>query len=466
MLFNSFSFLIFFAIVYALFWAMPTWRVKKYLLLVASYLFYAAWNPPYVFLLLISTLVDWGLARLIGKSIKPKVRRALLLVSLGSNLGMLGYFKYGNFLLENFVAWCALVGISYHAPAVGIVLPIGISFYTFASLSFTIDVYRKEIRSDWKFCDYALFVSFFPHLIAGPIVRASYLLPQIENPRAPTKAQVGWGFMLLCFGLFSKVVMADAIFTPVAEVVFAHPERFAMIDTWIAVFSFSCQIFYDFSGYSLCAIGLAMSFGFQFPDNFRYPYGAQSLSDFWRRWHISLSTWLRDYLYIPLGGNRHGQWRTYGALFMTMLIGGLWHGASWMFVVWGGLHGLYLAVERAMRGISAPKLFSAQGKSALIFLLVTLTWIPFRAGTPERAFFVLRGLVNGSEIDPLDGPKLIAMIATLLTVRWHFYMRERRIEEVFLKIGNVWRVGIGASALIGLFLCSGENSNAFIYFQF
>jgi D-alanyl-lipoteichoic acid acyltransferase DltB (MBOAT superfamily) len=327
-------------------------------------------------------------------------------------------------------------------------------------------VYRKEIRSDWKLADYALFVGFFPHLVAGPIVRASYLLPQIEKPKLPTPNQIGWGFALICFGLFAKVVMADSIFAPMVDAVYAHPERSGILDTWIAVLSFSGQIYYDFSGYSLCAIGLAMSFGFWFPNNFRYPYGAQSFSDFWRRWHISLSSWLRDYLYIPLGGNRHGEARTYLALFLTMLIGGLWHGASWMFVLWGGLHGIYLAVERAFRNIPASTLLSPQGKSALIFLVVTLTWIPFRAATPNQAIAILHDLLNTSEIGYIGIPELLALVAIIFTLRWHFVLKDSSIEDALLKRGQVARIGIIASSLMGLFLCSGGNSNAFIYFQF
>jgi D-alanyl-lipoteichoic acid acyltransferase DltB (MBOAT superfamily) len=466
MLFNSLSFLAFFVVVYALFWALPAWPMKKWLLLTASYLFYAAWHPPYAALLILSTSVDWWLARLIGRSEDLSKRRMLLIVSLASNLGLLGYFKYGDFLLGNFVLWCATLGVTYHPPELGIILPIGISFYTFASLSYTIDVYRKEIHSDWRFADYALFVSFFPHLVAGPIVRACYLLPQIEKPQVPKISQIGWGFTLLCFGLFSKVVMADTIFAPMVDGVYEHPERYGLFDTWIAVLSFSGQIYYDFSGYSLCAIGLAMSFGFWFPNNFRHPYGAQTFSDFWRRWHISLSSWLRDYLYIPLGGNRHGEFRTYFALVMTMLIGGLWHGASWMFVLWGGLHGIYLATERAVRGVSIPNFLSAQGKSVLIFLLVTLTWIPFRASTSDQAIAILRGLFNTTLVDLPYTPGLVAVAAILLTVRWHFLLKEHCIEDVFMKLGQASRVAVITLSLVGLFLCSGNDSNAFIYFQF
>jgi D-alanyl-lipoteichoic acid acyltransferase DltB (MBOAT superfamily) len=467
MLFNSFSFLLFFIIIYALFWAMPTWPQKKYLLLIASYLFYAAWNPPYSLILLASTLLDWWLARLVGRSESRQKRRLLLLGSLICNLGLLGYFKYGNFLLENFVAWPAMLGITLHPMTADIILPIGISFYTFASLSYTIDVYRQKIRSDWKFIDYALFVSFFPHLVAGPIVRASFLLPQIENPRLPTFNQVGWGFALVCFGLFSKVVMADSIFKPMVDTVYAHAERYNFVDTWIAVLSFSGQIFYDFSGYSLCAIGLAMCFGFRFPDTFRYPYAATSFSDFWRRWHISLSAWLRDYLYIPLGGNRHGVQRTYIALLITMLLGGLWHGASWMFVLWGGLHGFYLVAEKYIRDMPLSHFFPMWGRSPFVFLIVTLTWIPFRAATPIQTLSVLRGLANISEAVTIEWPALVALIAILLTLRWHFVMKNARIEDFLHKSGRVAQIGVTAISLVGLFLCSGsDNKNAFIYFQF
>lgn len=466
MLFNSLSFLVFFIAIYAIFWMLPTWPQRKWALLVASYLFYAAWNPPYIFILLLSTSVDWWLARLLGRSEQTSRRKMLLLISLASNLGLLGYFKYGSFLLENFVLWCAAAGVMYQPPELGIILPIGISFYTFASLSYTIDVYRKEIRSDWKFADYALFVSFFPHLVAGPIVRASYLLPQIEKPQLPGPNQIGWGFTLVCFGLFSKVVMADAIFAPMVDNVYNHPGDSGLIDTWIAVLSFSGQIYYDFSGYSLCAIGLAMCFGFWFPNNFNYPYAAQSFSEFWKRWHISLSTWLRDYLYIPLGGNRHGELQTYLALLMTMLIGGLWHGASWMFVLWGCLHGTYLATERAFRKFPGSIPVSAQSKSTLIFLVVTLTWIPFRAATTDQAISILHNLSDTSTLGYMDMPELVAVVAILLTLRWHFVMKDSSIENMFLLRGQTARIGIIATSLISIFLCSGGNSNAFIYFQF
>jgi len=467
MLFNSYSFFIFFIVVYGLFWLLPGWPAKKILLLIASYFFYAAWNPLYVLILLASTIIDWWLARVIAGAEDAVKRKLLLIGSLTCNLGLLGYFKYGHFLLENFQAWCSAFGIHYQPLPFDIVLPIGISFYTFASLSYTVDVYRKEIKSDWKFTDYALFVSFFPHLVAGPIVRASVLLPQIEKPKLPSINQIGWGFVFLCLGLVSKVVMADTVFTPVVDRVFTAPEKFCFVDAWIAVLSFSGQIYYDFSGYSLCAIGLALSFGFYFPDNFRYPYAAKSFSDFWRRWHISLSSWLRDYLYIPLGGNRHGEARTYLSLMLTMLIGGLWHGASWMFVLWGGMHGLYLALERKLQSVRQSPILSDTGKRLCIFIVITVTWIPFRCNTLQQTWSIMRSLFDVSAIDAFTPNSIVALAAIFSTLIWHSYMRQRRLENVLATVNQIGKVAVISSSLCALYLCSGSNNtNAFIYFQF
>lgn len=358
MLFNSLTFLVFFCTVFTLHFLIPSWRGRKVLLLVSSYLFYAAWNPPYVLILAFSTSADWWLARRIGQTEDAARRRGLLLLSLACNLSLLGFFKYGGFLLENFQRAASTIGLDYQPPEWSIVLPVGISFYTFASLSYTIDVYRRQVRSDFSLADYALFVSFFPHLVAGPIVRARLLLPQVEQPRHATRDQIGWGLCLLCFGLFQKAVLADALFAPLVDAVYADPAVHGWVDTVAAVLAFSGQIYYDFAGYSLAAIGLALCFGFEFPDNFRHPYAARGLSDFWRRWHISLSSWLRDYLYIPLGGNRNGELNAARNLMLTMLIGGLWHGASWMFVLWGAAR---LVSRRRARVESAPAACAGHG---------------------------------------------------------------------------------------------------------
>lgn len=469
MLFNSLTFLVFFVVVFTLYRLVPGWGAKKLLLLVASYVFYSAWNPPYVLILLFSTTMDWWLARLIWKSGDERKRRWLLVLSLISNFSLLGFFKYGNFLLNNTRLLLGALGLHYAPPALDIVLPIGISFYTFASLSYTIDVYRREIEGDASYLDYALFVSFFPHLVAGPIVRARQLLPQICEPRSTSRDQLGWGLTLVVIGLFAKTVLADSIFAPVVDAVYDGTGSSAA-ESWAAVFGFSGQIYCDFAGYSLCAIGLALCFGFEFPDNFRYPYAARGFSDFWRRWHITLSSWLRDYLYVPLGGNRKGSGRTYVNLMLTMLIGGLWHGASWMFVLWGGLHGLYLAIERRWRGDVRPPPQSGRKDwilTTLTFVVVTLTWIPFRAKDPHVAATVIKGLTDFSMSVPSSfAPLVLCFTGIVLLWLWQFMNRDISLEERFRRLGTTAQAATIGSCLIAIFLCSGGDERAFIYFQF
>ena len=470
MLFNSLTFLLFFAIVLALHRLLPSARTRNAMLLGASYVFYAAWNPPYVLILWFSTALDWFLARCIFRSADPRRRRRLLLLSLISNLGLLALFKYATFLLANTQHLLAAIGIAFQPPAWDVVLPIGISFYTFASLSYTIDVYRGEVRGDWKLLDYALFVSFFPHLVAGPIVRASQLLPQIAAPRRATRDELGWGLTLSIIGLFCKVVLADSIFAPVVDAVYANPALYGALDSWAAVLGFSGQIYFDFAGYSLCAIGLALCFGYAFPDNFRFPYAARGFSDFWQRWHMSLSSWLRDYLYIPLGGNRRGRARTYLNLLLTMLIGGLWHGASWMFVLWGGLHGSYLALERVWRErkpVASQTSWRLACGVLLTFLVVTLTWIPFRAAEPGVALAMLRALFTFETGSMLPiGDLALCLLSAAAMLRWQFALRARTLEQGFAAMPASVRMLVLGSCLIAMFLCSGGDERAFIYFQF
>lgn len=306
MVFNSLTFLLFFAVVTALHYVPLPWRTRKANLLLASYLFYAAWNPPFVLLLWFSTMVDWYLAGRIHQSTDDHRRRWLLSLSILTNLGLLGYFKYGYFVLNNLVGVLSAAGIEYRPADLDIILPIGISFYTFQTLSYTIDVYRRRLTPGKSFLDYALYVTFFPQLVAGPIVRAGEFLPQCLTPRRATGSQFGWGLILLVVGLFQKVVLADTLLSPVVDKVYGAGSGIGTIEAWIGTLAFSGQIFFDFAGYSTCAIGVAMCLGFSLPDNFRYPYGAIGFSEFWQRWHISLSSWLRDYLYVPLGGSRHG----------------------------------------------------------------------------------------------------------------------------------------------------------------
>jgi len=302
------------------------WEIKKANLLLASYVFYAAWNPPFVLLLWISTLTDWFAARRMATSTGGR-KRLYLLLSIAVNLGLLGYFKYGHFIEENFLAFMSALGMDYEISPGNIILPLGISFYTFQSMSYSFDVYREKIRPADSMLDFALYVSFFPQLVAGPILRAGFFLQQLAEDNRERIADLGLGCTLIVVGLFEKVVLADGLLAPVVETVYDATALSTSIDAWIGTLAFAGQIFFDFNGYSVIAVGLALCLGFKLPWNFLSPYAAIGFSDFWRRWHVTLSTWLRDYLYISLGGNRRGKIRTYANLAMTMLLGGLWHGA-------------------------------------------------------------------------------------------------------------------------------------------
>ncbi|MDP9005265.1 MAG: MBOAT family protein, partial [Verrucomicrobiota bacterium] len=349
MLFNSLTFIVFFVVVVVAYWTMRSWQARKNLLLVASYIFYGAWNPPFALLLFSTTAMDFYLGRRIAQEKRPGPRKVWLVISVAVNLSMLGFFKYGNFLLENFQWLLARGGINYQPPHLDVFLPIGISFYTFHSLSYTLDIYRGAMKPTRSLRDFALAVSFFPQLVAGPIVRAGDFLPQLGAAPEPEKGRFFWGLLLMTLGLFEKVVLADTLLSGSADRIFSYGGPLIAIDSWLGVMAFAGQIFFDFAGYSICAIGAALCLGFHLKDNFRFPYAAIGFSDFWRRWHISLSTFLRDYLYIPLGGNRSGATRALVNLIITMFIGGLWHGAAWTFVIWGLLHGSYLVIERLVR---------------------------------------------------------------------------------------------------------------------
>lgn len=477
MIFNSLTFLLFFALVLLLHNLPFSWTIKKINLLIASSLFYAAWNPPLVALLWLTIIVDWELAQAIVRTQREARKKLFLLTSLFLNLGLLGYVKYGGFLLESFTATLRSAGIEYQAAAPDIVLPIGISFYTFVTLSYIIDVYRGEMEPSRSFVDFALLVAFFPHLVAGPILRAIDFLPQCETPRRANGQQLSWGLILLIVGLFEKMVLADGLFAPVADRVYNAAQLAGRADAWIGTLAFAGQIYCDFNGYSLAAIGVALCFGFVFPDNFRFPYAAIWFSDFWQRWHISLSSWLRDYLYIPLGGNRRGVARTYINLMLTMLIGGLWHGASWMFVFWGALHGLYLVIERALRmafdSQKANWQSFTQHPLALIsaafitFLAVCVTWIFFRAQSLSDAFHLLNVMAFGGTGQIAwhspESLNILGMTTAVLTVHW--LLRNSSFEEAASRL-PVWsRPLILAFMLLCIVFAPGDNY-AFIYFQF
>ncbi|MHA6204673.1 MBOAT family O-acyltransferase [Dyella soli] len=471
MVFNSLTFIVFFAVVLLLHSLPLNWVTKKINLLIASYIFYAAWNPPFVILLWISTVVDWYAAQGLVRAQRPASRRAWMLLSVVANVGMLAYFKYGSFLLANFSALMAGLGVDYRPPAYDIVLPVGISFYTFATMSYTLDIFLRRAQPARNFLDYALFVTFFPHLVAGPIMRPTELVPQFAQPRRASSSQLRFGLALITLGLFQKVVLADSFLAHPAELVYDGAAIPGALDAWVATLAFSGQIFCDFAGYSTTAIGVAMCLGFAMPDNFRFPYAAIGFSDFWRRWHITLSSWLRDYLYIPLGGNRHGEPRTYLALMATMLIGGLWHGASWTFVVWGGLHGLYLSAERALRTRFPgyrPGPIALLGFGLLTYALINVTWVFFRAKTFGKAGVVLGGMFgqNGSAAPILDTVYLVTVsgiIAGIVTAHW--LMRTRTLESVVARAPTSVLSVTWALMAFAIIISQGTG-NAFIYFQF
>jgi len=475
LIFNSLTFVVFFVLLLLLHRLPLSWTTRKVNLLLASYVFYAAWNPPFILLLWSSTIVDWFIARGIYRSRdKSKAhRRAWLLISVGANLGFLGFFKYGEFLMQNWQTLMASLGIEYMPPTWHIVLPVGISFYTFVTMSYTLDVYLGRSKPIKSFLDYALFVTFFPHLVAGPIVRPTQLVPQFAEPKQANRDQMLWGLGLITLGLFEKVVIADGGLARAADAVFAVEKSVGFADAWLGTLAFSGQIFCDFAGYSTIAVGAALCLGFGLPDNFRMPYAAIGFSDFWRRWHISLSTWLRDYLYVPLGGNRMGEVRTYVNLMLTMLLGGLWHGASWTFVVWGGLHGLYLAVERWIRdrtGVRGEPVrwINRLALGLLTYALVNVTWVFFRAHTFDGAARILRGMFGlAADAEPVLATiymfKVIMLIACIVATHW--FMRDRELERVVSRT-PWWLTGLVCAAMLFAVIVAQGSGTAFIYFQF
>ncbi len=475
MAFNSYTFILFFGVVLLVYYTMRSWAPRKRFLLAASYVFYAAWSVPFAGLLVFSTVLDWIMAQRIYGSPSRTGKRTYLVISLIINLGLLALFKYHCFFLENIHAVLAAIGfpVKLRAGCPDIILPVGISFYTFQTLSYTLDVYLGRMAPWHSFSDYALYVTFFPQLVAGPVVRAPDFLPQCTEPKSVCCRTMGLGLFLMALGLFQKTAIADGLLAPVAEGVYDNTVGPTCAAAWIATVAFAGQILCDFGGYSTCAIGAAMCLGFRLPENFRFPYAAVGFSDFWRRWHISLSSWFRDYLYIPLGGSRGTALRTSSSLMVTMLLVGLWHGATWSFVVWGGIHGLYLIIERTLRrwipGRPSRHPLLAFPLALLTFACVCVAWVFFRADSFSRALLILKSMFGLQRPSPPLALTSDAMVkvglvmGAMLIVHW--VMRHRRIEEV----AEAWpwwiRSVVLAGLLVGIVVLSGED-RAFIYFQF
>jgi alginate O-acetyltransferase complex protein AlgI len=440
------------------------------MLLLASYIFYGLWNPPLIILLWISTMVDWTAGKRLAVEDNQKKRKLWLLLSMSVNLGFLAFFKYGDFFLENFTVLVNSIGIEFKAQPMDIILPMGISFYTFQTMSYTIDLYHKKIKPAKTFLDFALYVTFFPQLVAGPIVRAKDLITQFYEPKRATANQFFWGLFLLTVGLFQKVVMADTLLSGTADDVFGSGKVLNFWDAWSGTLAFSGQIFFDFAGYSTCAIGIALLLGIILPDNFNYPYASLGFSDLWKRWHISLSSWLRDYLYIPLGGNRMGITRMYVALMLTMLLGGLWHGAAWTFIVWGGLHGTYLILERLQRQYLPFKITAWNGMflAFTTFTCINITWVFFRAREFSTAWDMIKSMLflntDGEKVlDQFDVLKVFVVISILFLCHW--FMRNTSMKEVSIKT-SPWVLGLVWAIMLVLIVIAQGTGEQFIYFQF
>jgi alginate O-acetyltransferase complex protein AlgI len=452
MLFNSIAFLIFIPLFMAAYWP-ARGRARLWVMLAGSLIFYAWWDWRFVFLLLFSALVDYSLGILLENERDERMRHRLIVISVTVNLGLLGFFKYFNFFARSFAP-------HETRDILKIVLPVGISFYVFKTMSYTIDVYRRTQAAERDLLKFTTFVVFFPELVAGPIVRASRLLPQLARDHRFSYERMVSGLTLIASGYVRKVAIADSI-APLVDVRFAHPEVHSAGSLLIGIYLYAFQIYCDFSGYSSIAIGLARVLGFDFGVNFDRPYFSRSFSEFWTRWHISLSSWLRDYLYISLGGNRHGKWRMYRNLMITMLLGGLWHGASWTFVFWGWLHGMYLVVERVVR-IRLPNVV----RLFLVFNLTCFAWVFFRAHSFSNAWEVLTGIASmrGSLAD-IDNRwrivKCMVMIAVLLGFEAaSFIPRERR------EFAPAMRLAFVAACVWVVLIFGTFSGNNFIYFQF
>jgi len=467
MLFNSLEFVVFLVIVLAVYGlTLPAdwWRARKAFLIVASYLFYMSWSPPFGLLLLTSTLLDFHLAQWIERAAEQRRRRRLLAISVVVNLGILGVFKYGNFFLGSAAALLRPVLGDATVPVLDVVLPVGISFYTFESLSYAIDVYRG-MPSYESLLDFALFLSFFPHLVAGPIVRPRDFLPQLATPPVVDGARIERALARIAVGYGKKILFADVL-AGYVEAVFAHgPEAPTGLNVLLGVYAYAFQIYFDFSGYTDIALGVSQLFGLRLPENFDRPYLAASPREFWQRWHISLSTWLRDYLYVSLGGNRVSRWRTYLNLFATMVLGGLWHGASWTFVLWGALHGALLALHRRISeaGPGVAPRSPLWLRRLVTFHLVCLAWIFFRAPTLAAAGSLFTRMLSPGFLWTPDSARTLFLVAVALLL--HRAPPAARVREAFVRLQPDVQ-GVCYAGLVILLFVVAPATTRFIYFQF
>jgi D-alanyl-lipoteichoic acid acyltransferase DltB (MBOAT superfamily) len=471
MTFPTLDFAVFFAVVFPVSWLlMPYRRLWKLFMIAASYVFYGSAGEPFVFLIAACTLWNAAMAHFIWiASRRPRWQSALVTAAVTGDLVLLGWFKYYGFFVQSVISVSARFGVQAPLPLVQFMLPIGISFFTFQAISYVVDVKRGRTRPV-AFLDFALYLSFFPHVVAGPIVRAVELVPQFGAPRNPRRVEAVRAFGLITAGLLKKVVVADTIASQIVDPVFGSPSLHSRIDILAAIYGYAVQIYCDFSGYTDIAIGLALLLGFHFPQNFNRPYTAITFQDFWRRWHMSLSRWLRDYLYIGLGGNRKGKARTYINLMVTMLLGGLWHGAAWNFVFWGGIHGLGLSLERwwhdrhGSRGSSRVSLPLIRW--FLTFNVVCLAWVFFRAPDLATVGELVRGLASSGGQTSVSAP-LAMMIAGGFAAQFLPHEPLRQLRVAFNRLSPVAQGGLLALVLFATgVIVSGQGVAPFIYYRF
>ena len=488
MLFNSLHFLLFFPIVVALFFVLPQ-KIRWALLLIASYYFYMCWKIEYIFLIIISTLIDYYSSNQMSKTLQKTTRKKWLILSIITNLGLLLSFKYFNFISENIRLLFNQFNIFYETPVFNLLLPVGISFYTFQTLSYTIDVYNGKTPAAKHLGIFAVYVSFFPQLVAGPIERSHRLLPQFFQKHKFKYERVKAGLQQMMWGFFKKIVIADRL-AIIVDGIYNNPYDYSGFALLLGTLFFTFQIYCDFSGYSDIAIGAAKVMGFELMENFKRPYFSKSISEFWRRWHISLSTWFRDYLYIPLGGNRVLKWRWYYNLFITFLVSGLWHGANWTFIVWGALHGLYLIVAiiakkpkkyiidvLGLKGSFIYKLWQV----GITFVLVLFAWIFFRANSINDALYIIQHMfIDIGDYTDIEKMKLkfrglgiqindiiICLILISFMEIYHLYERTGDVWRKLSLHPRILRWSVYYIILFSiLFLGPYTRVNNFIYFQF
>ena len=475
MTFDSLTFAIFLAIVFPLYLFARGWSARKNVLLVASCVFYGAWNPVFLLLLAFTTVFDWWAAQRIHAATNDASRKRWLWASVIASLALLSYFKYAQFFTNTAIDFFAMLGVTCAPIDLGIILPLGISFYIFESISYIVDVYKKRVTPTKSLRDYALFMTFFPHLVAGPIMRYKDFNAQVEMPRTPTAESIALGAYLMIGGLFLKIVCADHIFAPISNIVFAPDYTAGFIAAWAGAFSFSMQVFCDFAGYSLAALGIAKMFGFHLPANFESPFASVGIAELWTRWHISLSNWLRDYVFNPLGHYRKGRWRGYLNVMITFTACGFWHGAAWHFVAWGAVHGAMLVIERMLKDsfIGAWKVWDSKFVrpflALLTFALFSLAVVFFRATDLVGAWARVRTMFGVMPANAAalawDGDAKVFVAGLLIALAVQAWLKERKGWEWLPALAWPLRALLLSFMLLAIVLSPGKTA-AFIYFQF